>query len=141
MSFTAKISSLALKSACKFSAAALLLIVLHIVTIVPGYAALEGVGWATESIALVTKTRWILPALAATVLLLAAGITSYRRVRTRMAYETWWVIHLYTYVGIVLSYMHQVMLGNAFVGRTLAANLWLGLTVAAVGSLVLFRWR
>jgi ferredoxin-NADP reductase len=32
------------------------------------------------------------------------------------------------------------MLGNAFVGRSVATDLWLGLTAAALGSLLVFRW-
>lgn len=124
----------------KLAPYSLLLIVVHVVTIVLGYSALEGNSWATEVISLVTETRWILPAAAGTGLLLLAGITSYRRVRRRMAYETWWVIHLYTYLAVVLAFAHQVTLGNAFLGQPLAANAWLALTAAAVGSLVVFRW-
>jgi predicted ferric reductase len=118
----------------------LLLISLHVVFTVLGYAMTQQTSALGQFWSLITTTRWVLPATAGFLLLMAAGVTSYRKVRSRMAYETWWVIHLYTYIGVVLSYMHQVMLGNAFVGRALAPKLWLALTVAAIGSLVLFRW-
>ena len=42
------------------------------------------------------------------VLLVAAGVSSYRRARRRMAYETWWTVHLYTYLALFLAFLHQV---------------------------------
>lgn len=118
----------------------LLLIGFHVVFTVLGYAATEEKSALGELWSLVSTTRWVLPAVAGLVLVMMAGVTSYRRVRRRMAYETWWVIHLYTYLGIVLAYVHQVMLGNAFVRHPLVADLWLAFTAAAVGSLLVFRW-
>jgi len=35
--------------------------------------------------------------------LVAAGVTSYQKARARMAYETWWSVHLYTYLALFLS--------------------------------------
>lgn len=124
----------------KLAPYSLFLIAVHVITIVLGYAFLEGATWPSEVWSLLTTVRWILPATAGLVLLMAAGITSYRKVRSRMSYETWWVIHIYTYLAVVLSYAHQVTLGNAFLTHPLAAQAWLALTATAVASLVLFRW-
>ena len=40
----------------------------------------------------------------ATALLFLAGITSYKRARRRFKYETWWSIHLYTYLALLLAF-------------------------------------
>lgn len=119
---------------------ALALITAHVVLTVLGYAMTQQTSALGQMWSLVTTTRWVLPATAGFLLLMTAGVTSYRLVRSRMAYETWWVIHLYTYIGVALAYVHQVMLGNAFIGHPLAASLWLAFTAAAIGCLVLFRW-
>jgi ferredoxin-NADP reductase len=88
----------------------------------------------------------ILAATAATLLLFAAGITSYRLARRRMAYETWWSVHLYTYLALFLSFSHQVDTGAAFVGHPLArlwwTALWLGTLAAVVAARIgLPVWR
>ena len=62
-------------------------------------------------------TRASSPRPPASLLLFAAGITSYRLARRRMAYETWWSVHLYTYLALFLSFSHQVDTGASFVGH------------------------
>jgi predicted ferric reductase len=111
-----------------------------VVFIVLGYAITEQTSVLHQSWALVTTTRWILAAVAGFVLLMVAGVTSYKRVRSRMSYETWWVTHIYTYLAVVLAYMHQVMLGNAFVRHSLVRNAWLVLTFGSIACLVGYRW-
>jgi len=69
----------------------------------------------------------MLPACAGFVLLLVVAITSWHRIRDRLREETWWVVHLYSYLAIGLSLLHELSLGNSFTGRSLASRLWLGL--------------
>ena len=46
-----------------------------------------------------------------------------------MRYETWWAVHLYTYLAVALSFAHQILTGAPFLGHPLAAPggspLWL----------------
>ena len=124
----------------KLAPYALLLVGLHVLFILIGYSMTDQTSVLGQLWKLITETRWILPATAGFILFITAGVTSYKRVRSRMSYETWWVIHLYTYLALALSYAHQVLLGNAFIMHPLAAKLWLALTLSAVGSLLVFRW-
>ncbi len=124
----------------KIAPYALLLVGLHVVFILIGYSMTDSHSYLGELWHLTRHTRWILPAIAGFILFMTAGVTSYKRARSRMSYETWWVIHLYTYLALALSYAHQVLLGNAFITHPLAAKLWLTFTLLAVGSLLVFRW-
>lgn len=124
----------------KIAPYALFLILAHVVFIVLGYAMTEQTSALNELWNLIRHTRWILPGTAGFVLFMLAGITSYKRARSRMSYETWWVIHLYTYIAVALSYAHQVLLGNAFIKHPLVSRLWLVFTLSAVGSIFIFRW-
>lgn len=119
---------------------AMLLIAIHVVTTVLGYSITANSSALSEFWSLVTTTRWILPATAGFLLMLTASVTSYKKIRTKIAYETWWVIHVYTYLAIALSYAHQVTLGNALVKSPTAAKAWLVATVVSVGCIVVFRW-
>ena len=76
----------------------------------------------------------ILAATAGVVALFAAGITSYRLARRRMAYETWWSVHLYTYLALFLSFSHQVDTGASFVGHPVARAWWTALWLGTLAS-------
>ena len=118
----------------------MLLITIHVISTTLGYAIEANSSALSEFWNLLTTTRWILPATAGFVLMLVASVSSYKKIRTKIAYETWWVIHIYTYLAIALAYAHQVTLGNALVKSPVAAKAWLVATIFAVGSIVLFRW-
>src|SRR4051794_22068396 len=88
----------------------------------------------------------ILAATAGSIALFAAGISSYRLARRRMAYETWWSVHLYTYLALFLSFSHQIDTGASFVGHPVArlwwTALWLGTLAVVVASRIgLPVWR
>jgi ferredoxin-NADP reductase len=63
-----------------------------------------------------------------------------------MAYETWWSVHLYTYLALLLSFSHQVGTGASFVGHPVArfwwTALWVGTLAVVVGARIgLPLWR
>jgi predicted ferric reductase len=78
-------------------------------------------------------------ALGGFVLMVMAGVTSYKKARAKMSYETWWIIHIYTYAAVALSFMHQVLNGSMFVGHPLARLYWTGLYVLMGASVVYWR--
>ena len=81
----------------------------------------------------------MLPAFAGFILLIMAGVTSYKSVRNQITYETWWVIHLYTYLGVALAFMHQILTGGMFIGHPLNRAYWIGLYIAVVIAIVTWR--
>jgi ferredoxin-NADP reductase len=88
----------------------------------------------------------IVAATVGSLCLFAAGISSYRLARRRMAYETWWSVHLYTYLALFLSFSHQIDTGASFVGHPVArawwTALWLGTLMVVVASRIgLPVWR
>ena len=73
------------------------------------------------------------------LLVLVVTLSSLRSVRRRMAYETWYFLHLTAYVGLALSFLHQISLGRT-VGQGATRWLWIGLHVAIAVGLVIGRW-
>ena len=118
----------------------LYLITLHVLLVILGYAGNDQVRLYVELWRMITRFPWMLPAVVAFVFFVVAGITSYKRVRGNMSYETWWTIHLYTYLGISLSFMHQVLMGPMFLGHPLNKAYWTGLYIAAGAIIVLWRF-
>ncbi|HWW52803.1 MAG TPA: hypothetical protein VNY84_03500, partial [Acidimicrobiales bacterium] len=67
------------------------------------------------------------------------GITSARMARRRLKYETWYLLHLYTYLAIALSFSHQLATGNEFATHPFSRAVWVGLYVLTFGLLGVFR--
>jgi ferredoxin-NADP reductase len=109
------------------------------VLIVLGYAGLAQTGILAQLWQLVLTYQGMLGAAVAMVLLFLAGITSYRRARRRMKYETWWAVHLYTYLALLFAFQHQVQVGASFVGHPLATLWWTALWYALLAAVVWWR--
>lgn len=124
----------------------LYLLLVHAGLITLGYARQANTGVLRQFWLLLTTYPGILAASVGTVLLFAAGISSYRLARRRMTYETWWSVHLYTYLALFLSFSHQVDTGASFVGHPAVRFWWTALWVGTLAVVVLSRvglpmWR
>ena len=125
---------------------AISLITAHVVLITLGYAQASSTGLLRELWVLVTSYRDMLAATVGFGLLIMAGISSYRHIRRRLRYETWWVIHLYLYLGLAMAFAHQIFTGVSFIGHPLVRALWIVVWAATAGMVLVFRvaqpvWR
>src|SRR3954454_10510404 len=111
----------------------------HAAFITVGYARAAHDGVMHQIGQLLWTYPGILAATAGSLLLIAAGVTSYRRARRRMAYETWWTVHLYTYLALFLSFSHQGNTGAAFVGHPATRAWWTALWVGTLAIVVATR--
>jgi predicted ferric reductase len=75
-------------------------------------------------------TDWFVAAVAAAVLFAIVSISSWRRLRRRMSYETWHLIHLTGYLAVVLAFPHQLFSGTTFATSEVARWWWTGLFAA-----------
>jgi ferredoxin-NADP reductase len=124
----------------------LYLLLAHAVLITVGYAGRARDGVLHQFGQLLWTYPGILAATAGSLFLFAAGISSYRLARRRMAYETWWSVHLYTYLALFLSFSHQIDTGASFVGHPVARLWWTLLWLGTLGVVVVARiglpvWR
>lgn len=120
--------------------AAIALIVGHVVLTVGGYAAGANAGLADELVIQLTTYPYVLWAAAALLLFVGVAVSSVRAARRRVSYETWYFIHLYTYLAIALAFAHQVVLGTDFAADPLARAYWIANYLVAFGLLAVFRF-
>ena len=123
----------------RMSSAPLLLLSAHAVLTTLGYAESGRLGFWSEAGSLITTMRWILASVVAYAMIVAIAGVSIRAVRRRVSYDTWWVIHCYTYLALALSVPHQIVDGTAFVGHPLARSLWIVLWLATAGVVIVYR--
>ncbi len=118
----------------------LILLGAHALFITLGYAAGARTGSLHEIYSLIVTFPGMLAAAAGLGLLVMAGATSYRYVRRKMKYETWWAVHLYTYLAAALSFTHQITSGTPFIGHPLAKAYWIALWAFTAGMVITYRF-
>ena len=107
----------------------------HVVFIVWGYAVTGQKNVISETATLLTTFPDVLMAAVAWLLLLMVAAISVRAARRRVAYETWYYAHLYTYLAIALAFSHQFADGGAFAESLQARIAWSSL-YAVIGALL-----
>lgn len=114
------------------------LAVAHTLLIIWGYAVTAHTDVVSQTGTLVLTYPDVLMATVALGLFLLVGITSARAARTRMRYESWHLVHLYTYLAIGLAFSHQFATGADFTD-TRVQVLWAGFYSLVGALLVWFR--
>jgi predicted ferric reductase len=96
----------------------------HALLITAGYAIGDRIGLPGEIGRLLTGYPGVITAVAALAILIAVTVSSARRLRRRLRYETWHFTHLYVYLAVALAYSHQIATGSDFVGNPAARVYW-----------------
>jgi predicted ferric reductase len=112
------------------------LAIAHTLLIIWGYAVSANTGVVHETGTLLLTYPDVLMATVALGLLVMVGAVSARAARRRMRYETWHLLHLYTYLAIALAFAHQFATGADFVDQRVRW-LWSAMYVL-VGALLLW---
>jgi len=115
------------------------LMVAHIGLITLGYGFADGQNPLVEFYDLVLEYPGMLLALAGSAALVMVTVTSIRRARRKLRYESWHLLHLYAYVGVGLALPHQLWTGQEFLSSSVATVYWWSLWIAAAGAVLLFR--
>ena len=118
----------------------LYLIGAHVLFIILSFAGQDHVMLVVEAWRMLNQYDWMWWGLLGFVLMIMAGVTSYKKARAKMSYETWWIIHIYTYVAIAASFMHQVLNGQMFVNHPLNRFYWTSLYVLMAAAVIIYRF-
>ena len=116
------------------------LIAAHGVLTTIGYAIGDGRGVVDEAVTLLLTFPYVLWATVGFGLFVMVAVTSMRAARRRLSYETWFWLHWYAYLAIALAFLHQLFTGADFIHDQLAALYWIGLYVATVVLVLVFRF-
>ncbi len=112
----------------------------HVFFIIFSFSGQDSIPLYKELWRMLNAYEWMWPALAGFFLMILAGVTSYKKARAKMSYETWWLVHVYTYVAVAASFMHQVLNGQMFIGHPLNRAYWTMLYVLVAFSIVYWRF-
>lgn len=118
----------------------------HIALVIVGYSIGTDVGVVGTFVDEVLHSPGMLLALAGAIALVMVVVTSVRRARRRLRYESWHLLHLYAYLGAGLALPHQLWTGQDFRSSAVATVFWWGLYAAALVCVLVYRvavplWR
>lgn len=116
------------------------LLAVHAVVITIGFAEAARTGALHELDVFLRSYPDMLAATVGLGLMVVAGIASIGALRRRMRRETWWVLHLYMYLALALSFAHVLALGPTFVGHPLTQAVWALVWAATAGTVIVYRF-
>ncbi|GAC1445715.1 MAG: ferredoxin reductase family protein [Mycobacteriales bacterium] len=96
----------------------------HTLLIIWGYSVTAHRGVVGQSADLLLSYPDVMMATVAFGLLLMVGWVSANAVRRRLAYETWYYLHFYTYLAVALAFSHQFATGADFATNLRNRVLW-----------------
>jgi predicted ferric reductase len=104
-----------------------------------GYQLGDGKDVASQLADFVTSYEGMLAAIVALALFVVVIVASITIARRRLAYETWYFVHLYAYLGVALAFSHQLATGVDFAGNPVFVWYWYLLYAIVIGLLLLYR--
>ncbi|HEU4676678.1 MAG TPA: ferredoxin reductase family protein [Motilibacteraceae bacterium] len=111
----------------------------HALAIVWGYSVSFHKGLVGEGVDVVVNYPEVLKGTIGTLALVGVGVLSARAARARVSYETWYHVHLVTYLAVFLTFGHVLANGADF-HSGLSKLVWKALYVAVFAALLWFRW-
>ena len=97
-------------------------------------------GWINAIIDLTGRTSYMALAFIGSLLIGVVTITSLKSIRQRFSYETWYFIHMMAYIGMAISFGHEIVVGSDLSGDNVARWFWVGLHVSVLALMVFSRW-
>lgn len=116
------------------------LLIAHALFITVGYAQAARTGAWHQAGVLLSQYPYVFLATVGLGLMCLIGVVSVRAVRRRLRRETWWLIHLYMYLALALSFAHVIVLGPSFVGHPLTQVLWSAVWLGTAGLVLCYRF-
>ena len=93
----------------------------------------------TGLVDLLAHQAWMVAAVVGMVLMFTLALSSWRRLRQRIPYETWYFIHLTAYLAVLLGFGHQLTMGSDFVGDRVGTWWWVALYLVVLAIVLVDR--
>lgn len=113
-------------------------LLVHVVSLVAAYSMRASTNPFSE-VAFLFGEPWLPAAMAGGALMALVALTSWRRIKNRMAYETWYYLHVLGYLAVALALGHVLVLGSDFAGNLVAQLWWVALYVAVAVTILVSR--
>ena len=117
----------------------IVLMLLHIAFITLGYAGGSVTTVVSTFLDLVLHYPAMLLAFAGATALMLVAVSSMKAARRRIRYESWHLLHLYSYLGAGLALPHQLWTGKEFLGSQTVTTIWWAVWGLIFGTVLVWR--
>lgn len=107
-----------------FGITALILIIVHLFTLVAGYASVNGLTLWEQFKDFNLHWDELFPATIGAILFVAVAVSSITIAKKRLKYQVWYYVHLITYLAIIMAFGHQLELGRDLKTSNLFSTYW-----------------
>lgn len=111
----------------------------HALLVISGYSLGSSVGFFAQ-IGNFIKYYELLSTITALFLFSFVFVSSLVIVFKKLKYETWYFVHVSSYLAILLAFGHQMELGGDFIGNPTFQAYWILLYIFSLGNLFFYRF-
>jgi predicted ferric reductase len=115
-------------------------ILLHPILITIAYAASSKMSIIDQFLTFMFEYDDLLKAGIAVLFFCIVVVSSIYTARLKLKFETWYYIHLITYIAVLFAWGHQLVYGEDFLGSPIFTGYWYLLYIAVFGNVLLFRF-
>lgn len=116
----------------------LLLLLGHPLLLIVGYSEINSVSYISQLADFLANWKDVLKSFFALLIFGFIIVFSIAIIRHKLKYETWYFVHLATYLGLILAFSHQVNTGDLSKGYAL--YYWYTINILVVGVFLLYRF-
>lgn len=120
--------------------ATIMLILVHSFLMTLGYSQLTGLSAVAQIQQFILFFPFLPLAIVAEMLFVLIVASSIYIARKHLKFETWYYVHVLTYLAIVLVFWHQFANGADLLGNQLFRNYWIGLYLFVLLNLIVWRF-
>ena len=115
------------------------LLLIHSVLAVVSYSEISNLNLFLGLSSMLANYWELLLAMISILLMVAVVISSIRIARKKLSYESWYLIHLASYIAILSAIPHQLTLGTDFISQPLMQSWFTLVYIFVFGNLIWFR--
>jgi predicted ferric reductase len=117
----------------------LYLLLAHSITVIISYSIADGQNPIQTLLSLLGGYGELLLAFLGMLLMLVVVVSSIHAARRRLSYEAWYLIHLASYVAVLIAIPHQFLLGSEFLAQPLINTFYLALYIFVFANVIWYR--
>ena len=117
----------------------LYLAIAHFLASTVGFALTDGKNIVDEYFSMLSNLPDMLTASIALGLMIVVVVSSINAARKKLSYEAWYIIHVTSYIAVLVAVPHQFSTGSDIAGKPLQSAFWIVLYLFVAGNIVWYR--
>lgn len=115
-------------------------LILHPILLIFGYSITGKIDLLSQFIQFITVFEHVWLAFIGWIIFMLVIFSSIYIVRNKLKYESWYLVHMATYIAVLLSFFHQLSVGTDFIANPGFSYYWYTLYILVFGVTIYTRF-